>query len=324
MLAGGYGWLSRKHGLSVDNLIEVEAVLVDGTVVIANDQNEYADLIFGFRGGGGNFGIVTNFTFRVHEIPEKVLAGTKNFLAPTLTSASMIVNNFDQLTSTLPNDVCAAMIFPGGASVVQTVWIYSGTEYKKAQDVPEFEEASKLGDWLTVENTVRPMSYHSEFQKITQQFHQPGFVITSLLQVGHIMVQLPQDALKDLLEFTRRPLAKTLDRSIAFLTFMGGAVIELTDTENKTCLDADMRSGRYWTLLECHWKPEAGAAGAADARAWVYTCKQILRKYPTNVLTNKSFLNKTAVIKHAPTSLDDLENVAKVTAPTIVRVNCQV
>jgi len=73
-LGGGFGWISRKHGLSVDNLISAEVVAADGKVVTASAK-ENQDLFFGIRGGGGNFGIVTSFEFHCAPIGTKVYAG---------------------------------------------------------------------------------------------------------------------------------------------------------------------------------------------------------------------------------------------------------
>ncbi|SOB88515.1 FAD/FMN-containing dehydrogenase [Streptomyces sp. 1331.2] len=91
-LGGGFGWLSRALGLACDNLLEADVVTADGRLLTADDA-EHPDLLWGLRGAGGNFGIVTSFSYRLHKVGPQVLCGAVFVPAERLTETLLAVRD---------------------------------------------------------------------------------------------------------------------------------------------------------------------------------------------------------------------------------------
>ena len=92
-LGGGIGWLMRKHGLTVDNLVEAEVVTAEGDIVRAS-ANDHPDLFWALRGGGGNFGVVSSFRFTLHPVGPTVLAGPVFWAAEDTTDVLRFYREF--------------------------------------------------------------------------------------------------------------------------------------------------------------------------------------------------------------------------------------
>lgn len=112
-LGGGIGWLMRKYGLTIDNLLSVDVVTADGELVTASEDVN-ADLFWGIRGGGGNFGIVTEFEFRLHPVGPIVYAGP--MMWPMEKSPELLRFYRDWITD-VPDELTTAVIHRWVAAV---------------------------------------------------------------------------------------------------------------------------------------------------------------------------------------------------------------
>jgi FAD/FMN-containing dehydrogenase len=164
-LGGGHGYLMRKLGLACDNLLSVDIVTADGQLLTAS-ADEHADLFWGSRGGGGNFGVVTSFEYRLHPVGP-MLGG---LLIYPLAQAKEIFRRFRDLTSSAPDEMGTIAVLgtlPDGTKAAVVLVAYSGT-------IAEGEELLRpLRTTRTLlADQVGPMPY-TALQSIVENFNPP-------------------------------------------------------------------------------------------------------------------------------------------------------
>ncbi len=156
---GGFGRLARKHGLAIDNLLSVDVVTADGRFHHAS-KDENADLFWGVRGGGGNFGIVTSFEFRLHPMNRKVIGGDIVF---PIARARDVLGFYADYTLAAPDDLYLDFVMvhpPGGApGNILLHTCYSGPENTASRVL---DPIRKLGN--PVADQIRAIDY-AELQR---------------------------------------------------------------------------------------------------------------------------------------------------------------
>jgi FAD/FMN-containing dehydrogenase len=166
-LGGGFGWLTRKHGMTVDNLVSLDVVTADGRKLRANDKDN-ADLFWALRGGGGNFGVVTEFEFALHPVGPEILAGLIVF---PFAQAKQVLTRYRQFAGTAPEELNVWVVLrqapplpflpqnAHGKEVVVLPVFYSGAASAGQKLI---EDLRGLGDVLGEHVSVQP---YCEWQK---------------------------------------------------------------------------------------------------------------------------------------------------------------
>jgi FAD/FMN-containing dehydrogenase len=133
-LGGGFGWLSRKHGLTIDSLLSADVVTVGGDMLTAS-ETENEDLFWGLRGGGGNFGVVTSFTFGLYEVGPELLCG---LVVHPFSDAPDLMRYYREFAGSCPDELTLWMVLRDapplpflpeevhGTKVVVLAFVYAG------------------------------------------------------------------------------------------------------------------------------------------------------------------------------------------------------
>jgi FAD/FMN-containing dehydrogenase len=165
-LGGGLGWLMRSYGLTVDNIVEIDIVTPDGQLRKANAE-QHPDLYWALRGGGGNFGVVTSFKYRLHPVTT-VTAGAIYYPADKAKGVMEFYRDFvDQAPDRLAS--WCSLLWPGAGKMCAVVTCYDGPPDEAAEAI---EPLRRFGV-APILDDIRPMSY-LELQSMTDAGPLPG------------------------------------------------------------------------------------------------------------------------------------------------------
>ncbi|MBA3869594.1 MAG: FAD-binding oxidoreductase [Anaerolineae bacterium] len=214
-VGGGIGYLVRKHGLAIDNLLAAEVVTADGQIRQV-DANNHPDLFWAIRGGGGNFGVVTRFQFRLHEVRTIVggmliLPATPDVIVAFIAAAEAAPEELSTIANIM---VAPPMPFlpeeHQGKLIIMALMAYAGETSSGEQAFEPFRALEPLVD------QVRPMSY-PELYKYTEMDVGPAQEVARSLFVDRI----DRDVAETIVNHLR---ASTAPAAVAQFRVLGGAM----------------------------------------------------------------------------------------------------
>ena len=246
-LGGGYGWLSGKHGLVIDNLLAVEIVTADCQILRAS-EDENQELFWAVRGGSGNFGVVTTLEYKVHPLTQ-VLGGMMVFPFPM---AREVLRTYREVTANAADELttyAALATMPDGMPVAIVMVCYSGDIEDGERAIAPFRALGPVADM------VAPMPY-SGMTALTDPMVQMGLAYEDQWANIH---ELTDEAIEQIVTLAHP------DRSL------GGVVIvkQLNGAARRvspTSMAFPHRNLPYSIVPIAHWAPDTD--GAAHA-AWV-------------------------------------------------------
>jgi FAD/FMN-containing dehydrogenase len=249
-LGGGYGWVRRKYGLASDSLVEAQVVTADGEVLTAS-EDENSDLYWALRGGGGNFGIVTSFTFELHPLgPEVAFAAT---FYP-LEEAAEVMRRWRDFADDAPNEitsVCVTITFPANPEMPEAVHdrpvIIVGAVYAGDAD----EGMTALQPLRELGTVLFDMSGPTPFTAVQQGFD-------PLFPRGELRAYWKSQYLEGLSDSAIDAIAEKAQERPAPLTMvntflMGGAIADVGEEDTAFAT----RSAPYMVSIDGLWTDES-------------------------------------------------------------------
>jgi len=234
----------RRFGLACDNLLEADVVTADGALIHASDE-EHADLFWGLRGGGGNFGVVTSFEYRLHPVGPTVLGG---FVVHPFTHAREVCRFFREFTASAPDELATYFgfaTFPDGQPVAVLVVGYTGPLDEGERVLRPLREFGR-----PLADTVGPLPY-TELQGLFAASYPPGRLN---YWKSSFLTDLSDEAIAVLIE---RFAAVASPFSGIGLEHLGGAVARVGPDETAFV----QRTTPYSLLVTAAWEDAAESEG---------------------------------------------------------------
>ncbi len=226
-LGGGFGWLSRKYGMTIDNLLAADVVTANGELVSASAE-DHPDLFWGIRGGGGNFGVVTSFEFRLHPVGPQVLSG---LIVHPFSAATSALQFYRDFTARASDDLSVWVVMRKapplpflpeevhGTGILAFAVLYSGD---MEQGEKEVEELRRFGS--PIADAVMPHEF-TAFQAAFDPLLEPG---ARNYWKSHNFAAFTDDAIATVLEYAGNLPSPYSD---IFIAQMGGVQSRVAPTE---------------------------------------------------------------------------------------------
>mmetsp|Transcript_20320 Transcript_20320/g.45872 ORF Transcript_20320/g.45872 Transcript_20320/m.45872 type:complete len:536 (-) Transcript_20320:42-1649(-) len=259
IVQGGHGYLERKFGMVIDNLLQVEMVVADGGIVVA-DEEQNTDLFWAIRGGGGNFGVVVRFRIRLHPVPGKIYAGQR-IHAPLgagswFPDRATLVRAFSRVTAESEDDnATGLLVMPCGGPVIENL-VYIGP----MEDGEQYFAKHKNEVGYPLLDNMKGRSYHLDVQRFAPagggNFYMAGVLVPK-------MSDRLAEALGHCVTSANGPGRKT--NCLVFVLPMGGAVSSKMPEDTAY----PHRTSLLWVLIQGEWIGDPGTPEYEERRARV-------------------------------------------------------
>jgi len=251
-------------------VVAAQVVLTSGELVTATDTNEYKDLLRGLRGGGGNFGVVVQWTFQLFDVSQ-AFAGTVVHFAPTVARVKTVLHNYAKIVEDMPDAGSSIIAMPGGAPVfINVATMIGGDEVKNAKvytDIPFLASVSNLGALFRMSNDLGRKDYIDEIAVILEPVQQRCYASA----IGAMVYAFDDAMLDALVHFTRvdLPTGKNTKPIIIVQTISG------EQRRNDGSLSSlRHRKAVAWVIIEAGYEPHATPEQIQSVRDWATRAKQ--------------------------------------------------